>query len=144
MTDAISGPAHIAGPQITSRVNGSPVGQFPQVSAASHGYKAGAPAASVAVALATPAPPEFARNALAAKAAASATMTALFKPHCKNGQNYSASRRYTGTPDITHYSRNPHSAGPRSRNSQVYLAQLATVSAPWPSRLLSLPVAVVD
>jgi hypothetical protein len=44
MTDAISGPAHIAGPQITSRLNGSPVGQFPQVSATSHGYKAGAPA----------------------------------------------------------------------------------------------------
>ncbi len=41
MTDAISGPAHIAGPQITSRLNGSPVGQFPQVSASSHGYKAG-------------------------------------------------------------------------------------------------------
>ena len=43
MTDAISGPAHIPGPPTTSRLNGNPVGQFPQVSATSHGNKAGAP-----------------------------------------------------------------------------------------------------
>ena len=74
MTDAISGPAHIAGPPTTSRLNGSPVGQFPQVSATSHGYKAGARAASVAVALAAPALPAFAKNAGAANGTASAMM----------------------------------------------------------------------
>ena len=42
MTDAISGPAHIPGPPVTAQLNGSPVGQVPQVSATSHGYKAGA------------------------------------------------------------------------------------------------------